>query len=109
MPTQKIHNRTTTHSLFFMNSSRFGGSSERSPVTPVRLTQYTKPCATDAITRMRCSVVVGEISGMYEMPYLFASLLRNLASSGGRSTMMKPSTPATQAHTYQIRLVKHET
>mmetsp|Transcript_18585 Transcript_18585/g.74184 ORF Transcript_18585/g.74184 Transcript_18585/m.74184 type:complete len:306 (+) Transcript_18585:1132-2049(+) len=82
------------------NGARSTASAAAPPVTPSTETQYimAPPVCAAALAseRMRASVVVGATIGTYPSPTSAhaSSTPSNAASSGGKSTMMKPSTPA---------------
>mmetsp|Transcript_18390 Transcript_18390/g.51260 ORF Transcript_18390/g.51260 Transcript_18390/m.51260 type:complete len:278 (-) Transcript_18390:440-1273(-) len=82
------------------NSSRSGGSSVRAPVTPVTETQYKKVVAMSARAAIRLSLLVGATRGTLDRPCLTQALLRAIPSSGGRSTTMNPSAPASLAFSH---------
>mmetsp|Transcript_42447 Transcript_42447/g.102240 ORF Transcript_42447/g.102240 Transcript_42447/m.102240 type:complete len:253 (-) Transcript_42447:99-857(-) len=85
-----------------MKSSKSGGSSDRAPVTPVTETQYKNVDAISVKAAIRLSLLVGATRGTLDKPCLMHALLSSIPSSGGRSTTMKPSAPASlvSAHNF---------
>mmetsp|Transcript_68006 Transcript_68006/g.102570 ORF Transcript_68006/g.102570 Transcript_68006/m.102570 type:complete len:227 (+) Transcript_68006:1143-1823(+) len=80
-----------------MKSSRSGGSESLAPVTPVTETQYKNVEAISVKEAMRLSLLVGATKGTLESPYLMQALFNTIPSSGGKSTTMNPSAPASLA------------
>ena len=66
----------------------------RSPVTPSRPTEYTKPRARSQMRGSRSSGAVGAASMTVSMPASSAASHHGADSSSGRSGTMAPLTPA---------------
>ena len=76
------------------SSASSGGSSRRSPVTPLTETTYTNPSALVQIRARRSAGVVGETSGTSAMPRALTASRSPPASSIGRSGTIVPAAPA---------------